>query len=242
MTWRYWLFAGGTLLLVVFLGYNTYLSARLLRTWRPTGNLLLLPAENLLRLGLILLCLGLGWASGLDWQQLGWTWVAPRTALLAGLLWGGGLALFFYLTMRWIVAHGGTRLYSPLVIEAITPHNHRELIGVALAMIGVVCLEELLFRSLLLGGLQPLLPWPVLLIGWSILFGLFHSPQGIWGMIGAGLGGLILGGLFLHQQSLATPLVAHYVTNLVQVVQAMRLRRQQPEGTYDADPVLANDD
>lgn len=241
MTLRYWLFASCTLLLVGLLGYNTYVSARLLRSWRPTTNLLLLPGENLLRLALIVLCLGLGWGSGLDWQQLGWTLVAPVPAIGWGISWGGALAVFFYLATQWVLRQSGQRYYSTVVIDAITPHNRRELLAVAVAMIGVVCLEELLFRSLLLGGLQPLLPLPLLLIGWSILFGLFHSPQGLWGMIGAALGGLILGGLFLQQQTLMTPLIAHYVTNLVQVVQAMRLRRHLNGGQVGSSSVFPND-
>ena len=71
-----------------------------------------------------------------------------------------------------------------------------------------------------------LLPLPLLLIGWSVLFGLLHAPQGLWGMLGAGLGGLLLGILFVVQGSILLPIVAHYVTNCVQVIQAMRLQEQ----------------
>ena len=93
-------------------------------------------------------------------------------------------------------------------------------------MAPVVLVEELLFRSLLIGGFALLLPLPLLLIGWSVLFGLLHAPQGLWGMLGAGLGGLLLGILFVVQGSILLPIVAHYVTNCVQVIQAMRLQEQ----------------
>jgi membrane protease YdiL (CAAX protease family) len=226
MTVHYWLFVGLTLVLVGFISYTTYTTARLLRTWQPTQNVLLLPAENILRLLLIGFCLGLGWVSGVDHVQLGWTLPLPGVAILSGILWGGLLAAFFYLTTQWIIQRSGNRFYSSVVIRVITPHNQRQLLGVAVAMLGVVALEEMLFRSLLIGGLQLVLPNVTLVVGWSILFGLLHSPQGLWGVIGATLAGLLFGWLFLQQRTLLTPLIAHYVTNLVQVVQAMRLHTQ----------------
>jgi membrane protease YdiL (CAAX protease family) len=226
MTQRYWLFVALTLALTGFIGYNTYLSAQLLRRWRPDRNLLLLPAENLLRLGLVLACLGLGVLSGLDARQLGWLLSRWPAQLLWGVGWGVGLAGFLYLSTRWILQRSGQRFYSSIIVQAIVPKSTGELLGVSLVMISVVLLEELLFRSLLLGGLAPILPAPLLLIGWSVVFGLLHSPQGLWGMIGAGLAGAVLGWLFLQHGSLLTPLIAHYVTNMVQVLQAMRLREQ----------------
>jgi membrane protease YdiL (CAAX protease family) len=224
MALTYWLFVAGTLALTALIGYNTYLSAQLLRRWRPAQNLLLLPAENLLRLLLIGLCIGLGWLSGLEPGQLGWVWPAGPGPLFRGLVWGGVLALAFAASTFWIVRRTGQRFYSPVVVQAIVPRNRGELVLVCLAMAPVVLLEELLFRSLLLGGLAPVLPLPWLVIGWSLFFGLLHSPQGLWGMVGAGLGGMLLSWLFLREGTLVTPLVAHYVTNIVQLIQAMRLR------------------
>lgn len=226
MTQRYWFFVVLTLALTGLISYNTYLSARLLRCWRPDRNLLLLPAENGLRLGLMLACVGLGMLSGLNARQLGWVVERLPVQVLLGLGWGGLLAGFFFISTRWITQRSGERFYSPVIVQAIVPANHRELLLVCAAMVSVVLLEELLFRSLLIGGLAPILPTPLLLGGWSVLFGLLHSPQGSWGMVGAGLAGLLLGWLFLQQDSLVTPLVAHYVTNVVQVIQAMRMRSE----------------
>jgi membrane protease YdiL (CAAX protease family) len=226
MTQWYWLFVILTLALTGVIGYNTYLSAQLLQRWRPERNLLLLPAENLFRLALVAACLGLGLLSGLDARQLGWVFPRLTTQLLLGLAWGGLLAGFFFISTRWIMRRSGQRFYSSVVVQAIVPKSTGELLLVSVAMISVVVLEELLFRSLLLGGLAPILPPTVLLIGWGVVFGLLHSPQGAWGMIGAGLAGVVLGWLFLQQGSLLTPLIAHYVTNEVQVFQAMRMRNQ----------------
>lgn len=224
MAFTYWLFVTGTLALTALIGYNTYLSAQLLRRWRPAQNLLLLPGENLIRLLLIALCIGLGWLSGLEPSQLGWVWPDDAAPLLRGLAWGAVLALVFAGLTLWIVRRTGQRFYSPVVVQAIVPRSRGELVWVCLAMVPVVLLEELLFRSLLLGGLAPVLPVPLLVIGWSLFFGLLHSPQGVWGMVGAGLGGVLLSWLFLREGTLVTPVVAHYVTNIVQLIQAMRLR------------------
>jgi len=223
MAITYWIFVGLTCAFVAFIGYGTYMTARLLRTWQPDYNLLLLPAENWLRLGLIGLCLALGLLSGLSRQELGWVTTDWPTHVGWGAVWGSGLALFFYLTTHWLIGHGDGRFYSTVIIKAITPRNRRELGLVLLAMGPVVLLEELLFRSLLIGGLRPLLPLPVLVIGWSILFGLLHQPQGSWGMIGAGLAGLLLSYLFVASGTVVLPVVAHYLTNSIQLLQAMRL-------------------
>jgi membrane protease YdiL (CAAX protease family) len=222
MDLRYWLFLAGVLVLTAGIGYNTYLSAQLLQRWRPDRNLLLLPAETLLRLALIGVCIGLGWLSGLDRTALGWVWLGGIRPWLVGTAWGVALAAFFMLTTLGIVRWTGRRFYSSTIVRAIIPQSGWELIAVSLAMILVVLLEELLFRSLLLGGLAPLAPMPLLVIGWSVLFGLLHSPQGLWGMIGAGLAGGLLSLLFLQSGSLLVPWIAHYVANMVQVVQAMR--------------------
>ncbi len=220
----YWFFVAGTLALTAFLSYNTYLSAQLLRHWRPTQNLILLPSENFLRIGLIALCVGLGWLSGLSYEQLGWQWPINVRPVLTGVLWGTGLAAFFALATVWVIRHTGRRFYSPTVVQAIIPRSRGELPLVLLAMIPAVLLEEILFRSLLVGGLSPILPIPLLMIGWSLLFGYLHSPQGYWGMFGAGLAGLLLSWLFLYYETLWIPLIAHYVTNILQVGHAMRQR------------------
>ncbi|OUC08017.1 hypothetical protein RY27_11515 [Litorilinea aerophila] len=144
-----------------------------------------------------------------------------------GISLGVMLALFFYGATRWLTARTGHRYYSPLLLEIIVPRTAWELLGVLLALIPVVLLEELLFRSLLVGGLLPILPAPLLVVGWGILFGLMHSPQGLWGMTGASLAGIFLGVLFLEQGSLLTPLVTHYVANAVQIWLAMGAERPE---------------
>jgi hypothetical protein len=224
MDLRYLLFVVLTLLLTSLLSFTAWRTARLLRVWRPPGNPLLDPADNVLRLLLILACIGLGWLSGLPPAQLGWTAPQPWRQVGIGLAVGLLLAAFFAGVTRWLFVRRGDRVYSPLIVDLITPRNGRELSLVALTMVTVVLVEELLFRSLLIGGFVPLAPAWLWLLAGSALFGLLHSPQGAWGMAGAALAGLVLGLLFVATGSLLAPCVAHYVANMVQLGMVRRRR------------------
>jgi membrane protease YdiL (CAAX protease family) len=217
MTARYWLFVALTLALTLFTAYGAYRTSLLLKQWQPDRNLLLLPGENVVRWAMIVGCVGLGLLSGLPLPQLGWTGIHLTRDLLLGIVLGSGLALIFYFATRWFVTQTGARFYSDQIVAYVVPTSGREYGLVALAMVGVALLEELLFRSLLLGGLEPILPRWLLLLGSALLFGAMHSPQGLWGMGGAALAGLLLGLLFFRAGSLLLPLVTHYVTNMLQI-------------------------
>ncbi len=231
MTTNYLLFLIATLALTGFIGYGTFATARLLRTWTPDRNLLLMPAENWVRLGMIALCGGLAWLSGLPQAQFG---LAPLSTskVLIELVWGAtlgaALALLIVLITRWLLrqpfARDNPRVYTTTILDHILPHSRDEFLAVSMVMVSVVLLEELLFRGLLIGGIAPVTPAWTLVVGWGIIFGLLHSPQGIWGMLGAGLAGVALGALFLWRGTLITPLVAHYVANMAQIGLAMRER------------------
>lgn len=208
--------------LTAFIAYTTVATALLLRTWRPPHNPLLNRADTILRWLLVAFCLGLGALSGLDFHTLGWSLPAPATQTMVGAAAGLALALFFYATTSWLVQRTGARFYPTTFIELVAPRSLRDLAQIAVALIAVVLLEELLFRSLLIGGLSPLAPELVLAIVVGCAFGLLHSPQGLWGMAGAALAGVVLGFLFLWQHSVLAPFVAHYVANLVQLALIMR--------------------
>ena len=184
---------------------------------RISSNPLLEPPETLIKAALCGLCIFLGRLSGVPPATLGWTaenaWAQAAWGALAGV----GLGLFFYAASRWVVARTGTRYYSPALVELIAPRTAAELGWIALALIPAVLLEELLFRSLLVGGLAPIAPLPLLVAASALLFGLMHSPQGVWGMAGATAAGVLFGALFLAAGSLVLPLAAHYATNLVQL-------------------------
>ena len=220
MTLAYTAFLVLTLLLVAFVGYGTYRAAQLLPHWPPDQNPLLHPVESALRVVLILVCIGLGFLSGQAWTTLGWQMPRPVAQIGWGVVWGLAIAAIYVVATRWIVAKSGGRYYTPAVVRVIVPRSGSQLAAIALVMVSVVALEELLFRSLLLGGLTPLLPpWLLLVLG-GIVFGLMHSPQGWWGMVAIALGGVVLGMMFLGEQSLLMPAVAHYMANMAQITYA----------------------
>ena len=219
----YYIFVAGTLALTAFIGYTTFATAMLMRRWRLTSNPLLSRADAVIRLLLIGLCIGLGAISGLDSVTLGWTLENPLQQILLGGAIGLGLGLGLHGLSQWVFNNMGTRLYSKTFAEMIVPRTQREFYLIAGALIFVVILEELLFRSLLIGGLSPLLPVWVLVIFTSIIFGVLHLPQGAWGIVGATIAGAIFGVLFLYEHSLLAPIVAHYVANMIQIMLVLRL-------------------
>ncbi len=130
---------------------------------------------------------------------------------------------------RWAINRFGPHIYSPLVIRSILPRSRAEWAPVLLALFPAVLVEELLFRSLLLGGLRLFVPDSVLVMGTALLFGWAHSPQGRLGMVLTAAISLALAGLFLWRGSLLPPLVAHYVVNLLQLLVAYRQHDSLPE-------------
>ncbi len=216
MDWRYALFAGLTLLITAIVGYGSYTTARLLRNWKPQENLLLLPAENVLRGIILMICLLLGSGSGLPPETLGWQIPDAGSQILTGALAGLGLAVLFAGMGRVVTRYTDTRFYTS-ILDLVIPRNRREASLLPFALLLSVLFEEVLFRSLLIGGLSPLLPTAWLIIGFSVVFGLLHSPQGTWGIVGAGTAGALFSLMFVWHQSLLTPLVAHFVANGVQI-------------------------
>lgn len=224
----FYVFVVGSLVLLGLICWLTYRSGQLLRELEASspdelarlGNLLLSPPENAFRLLLIAAYMTLGRVSGLPAGRLGWTTASPLADLTWGLILGIAASLALFPLTRWAVVRFGSQLYSPLVLRNILPRSRREWVLVPLAFIPAALLEELLFRSLLLGGFSVFLPPSLLAVGGSVLFGLMHAPQGRLGMLIAGLLSLGLCALFLWRGSLLTPLVAHYAINVAQLVQA----------------------
>jgi membrane protease YdiL (CAAX protease family) len=217
MPFSYILFVILTALLLSFVGYGTYRAAKLLPDWPLDQNPLLHPLETFVRFILILLCIGLGLLSGQSWETLGWQLPRPLFQIGWGTLWGLAIAAAYIVSTRWVMMKSSGRHYTPVVVRVIVPRSPAQLVAVAMAMFSIVLLEELLFRSLLLGGLSPIMPAWVLLAASGVIFGLMHSPQGSWGMAAIAIGGVLLGVMFLGEQSLLMPSVAHYVANMAQI-------------------------
>jgi membrane protease YdiL (CAAX protease family) len=216
----YPLFVFGSLGLTVALAWATYQSGRLLRAVPVRENLLLAPVENMVKGLLVLVCIGLGILSGASPQRLGWTLENAGRDIGLGLL--VGLATQFSANGLTILAikAWGKEIYSPVVMKNIMPQTRQQWLLVPAALGLAVVLEELLFRSLLLGGLSVAIPAPLLVICFSAIFGLMHSPQGTLGVVLTGVLGVWLSVLFLWSGGLLLPLTAHYVINFLQLLKA----------------------
>lgn len=220
----YIFFVFGSLCLTVALAWATYQSGRLLRAVPVRENLLLAPVENMVKVVLIVLCLLLGAMSGVPAERLGWTLEHGWRDLGLGIAVGMITQLLANAVTLWAIRVWGKEIYSPVVMLNIMPRSRAEWVLVPAAMSVAVLLEELLFRSLLIGGLSATVPVPILLIGFAAIFGLMHSPQGALGVFMTGAMGLWLSLLFVWSGSLILPLTAHYVINLLQLFKAQDKR------------------
>lgn len=220
----YPLFVFGSLGVTFALAWATYQSGRLLRSVPVTENLLLAPVENVVKGILVLGCVGLGLLSGASPDRLGWTvdngWRDIGIGILAGMV----TQVTVNSVTLGAIRVWGKGIYSPVVMKNIMPRSRIEWLLVPGALFLAVVLEEVLFRSLLIGGLSATVPVPILLVGFSTIFGLMHSPQGTLGVVLTGAMGLWLSMLFVWSGGLLLPLTAHYVINLLQLVKAQDKR------------------
>jgi len=211
------IFLFGLLILLTFIGMATWRTNQVLREWTPTENLLLSVPENIARLGLIAIAIGLGFISGESLEVLGWRPAHPLGDVMLGVLAGVMIPLLLYYPSRWIETHH-PEWYSDVVVKSIRPRSRQEWPWVVLALLPIAVMEELIFRSLLLGAFSPHVNIIYFVIGVSIFFGLLHMPQGEWGVVGVILVSLIFSALFLWRQSILVVIVAHWLMNVVQLV------------------------
>jgi membrane protease YdiL (CAAX protease family) len=187
-----------------------------LRTWTPRSNLLLSLPDNVARLALVTLCILLGITVGPGPAALGWQTSRLGQDLVLGVVLGLAFAGMLNLGGRIAMQKWGSEVFSTRLLQCMLPINRKEWAGVLLALLPAAALEELLFRSLPLGGLTWLVPpwwllWPL-----ALLFGLLHWPQGGWGVTGTAITAVVLSLLFLATGSIWVPLAAHYTMNVFQ--------------------------
>jgi membrane protease YdiL (CAAX protease family) len=226
-------FALAVTALLALVAVSTARAGMVLQRYIPERNLLLGLPDNALRILAVVACFVIGVTLGPGPQALGWSTEHILRDLAVGALFGLAMALCLSLGARVAIALWGPRVVSTRMVQCILPADRGEWIGVLIAMLPAALLEELLFRSLPLGGLGWLVsPW-ILLWPLSLLFGLMHWPQGGWGVAGATFVGVFLSFLFLGSSSLWAALAAHYVLNVQQLVTAHRaglapLRAERP--------------
>ncbi|MBI5304622.1 MAG: CPBP family intramembrane metalloprotease [Chloroflexi bacterium] len=228
------IFSIGTLLLLAFLAWATYRTAQVLRAVKFEQNLLLMPAENMLRVVLIVICFGLALISEQPSAVFGWQTHDFARDVVLGLAAGLIGAFSLPIITRGAIARFGRRIYSPVVVLSVLPRQRDEWFAIPFALATAVLLEEFLFRALLLGGFAAFAPPLALALAWSVLFGAMHVSQGALGMIVAAALGFLFSILFLLTSSLLAPFLAHYAINLWQIAWAARDKTWLEN--YDTDP------
>ena len=212
------------LLFTGLIAWMTYRSHLLLKEFQPDFNLLLSVPESFARIVMVGICLFLAWLSGLSTIELG---------LSIGNLWwsielGLGVGVIIQLAVNMVTSQAikqfGRHIYSPWLIRNILPRQQKDWALIALAFVPPVIMEELLFRTLLIGGFRDIVPLPLLIIVTSIVFGSMHQPQGKLGVTVAGIINIIFCILFIWSGSLLVTLVAHYTVNLLQIIVAYHQR------------------
>ena len=209
-----------TLLFTLFIGYTTYQTHNLLKRFEPDFNVLLSLPETAVRILLAGICLFIAWLSGLPADALGLATPSVLSALFLGLATGVIIQLAVTVVTRAAIKLFGRQVYSPRLILNILPKRRLEWVLIALAFVPPVAMEELLFRSLWIGGFVEIVPLLVLVVGTSIIFGFMHQPQGKLGMVVTGIINLVFCVLFVWTGQLLVTLVAHYTVNMLQITVA----------------------
>lgn len=139
------------------------------------------------------------------------------------------VALAWTLTTRWRPA----RELVELVVEQLGPVlAGRPIFQLALLAVLAGIGEEVLFRGVVQVGLERWLPEAMALIAASVIFGLAHFASATYAVL-AGVIGLYLGTLFLLQDNLLPPIVAHSLYDfiaLIFVVRRYRASQAAPRG------------
>ncbi len=221
-TVRLVIFAGGTLGLLLGIALMTLETARLLASTEEElpFNPLLHPLENLFRLTLLLVCVGLMLISGLPREQFG---LLPFNfmrdlvvAALTGVLMAWGVNLF----SMGLLPRLRPGLYLPKTVQLLRPRTRSEIMPVVLAALPAAALEEMLFRALLVGGFSVWFPAWGLVVASSVVFGVLHLAQGWWGVVLTTFIGMVMGWFFLTTGSLWFVVVAHWALNANQFILA----------------------
>jgi len=163
-------------------------------------------------------------------RKLGWKDVGLKRSenwlntILIGVSAGIAIELLELLITQPLLARSTGKM-PDLSIFQMLRHNPKLLIlGLALTWTLAAFGEEMTYRGYLMNRIAGLggdsqIAWIVSLILISLLFGTAHMGQGITGMIENAIDGTLLGVLYLcRKRSLATPIIAHGVTDTVDLL------------------------
>lgn len=137
-------------------------------------------------------------------------WDALIVAVLGVLTVGGLMGYMFY----YAETHGPMQMFGSRAGEDSLAVYWA--LGVIFALANAL-VEELWFRGVLLGSLRPLLSPTRAVIIHAVVFGLFHwfgTPQGILGVLLAGVWGGLLGWWVVKRGSLWPAVIVHFIADM----------------------------
>lgn len=149
----------------------------------------------------------------------GFRGLVAESGLASGLLIGAGIGLLLGVVGTVFLGRNAEEVPTIGDIHALLPRNRAELkFGWALSInAGVV--EEVLFRlampALIFGVFGNALLAVVVSL---VVFGLLHAYQGVWGIVGSFVLGVLLMALFLLTGNIVWPIIAHAIFDLRSLV------------------------
>ena len=171
----------------------------------------------------------LAWLS-LRFRNLGWKDVGLKRSesllktILIGVSAGIGIELLELLVTQPFLVRLNGQMPDLSQFQVLRHNPKMLLLGLALTWTLVAFGEEMVYRGYLMNRIAELgrdsrLAWTVSLILVNVLFGAAHLGQGNTGMIENAIDGTFLGVLYLRGKgSLATPVIAHGVTDTVDLL------------------------
>ena len=171
----------------------------------------------------------LGWFSlrlrELRWKDVGLglkeSW--PKTILI-GLAAGAGIELLELFATQPLLVRLIGRMPDLSTFQLLRHNTKLLLLALALTWTLAAFGEEMVYRGYLMNRVAGLggnsrVAWAVSLVLVNVLFGSAHIGQGITGMIENMIDGALLGLLFVWRgRSLAVPIIAHGVTDTIDVL------------------------
>jgi len=142
--------------------------------------------------------------------------VAPRAWLWVVAILSAIVVLIVWSSIRLRPRAEELRKKSQHSVGALLPDSDQERMWFGAVSVGAGISEELLFRGFLIYYLAVYLPHSNPLeraLVTALIFGFAHLYQGWKGMIGTGVVGLILAGLYLMTGSLVLPIAVHAITD-----------------------------
>lgn len=216
------IFLVGTLALIAFFYWMAYQSEKLMKTVEVQGNLLLSIPEFIFKLVILGICSGI--ISTLTVQNpekyIGWPVDSPGLDVIIGAALGVAIQFVVNVVSVLAIRIFGKSIYDPKVMKSVVPKRQREWFLILLPLLLSVAVEELIFRSMLIGGFSLVVnPW-IMAVASSIIFGIMHSPQGRLGIIMTGVIGFVFATIFIISGSLVMVITAHYIINFMQILRA----------------------